>query len=150
MAPLDAGLPQRVAAAVRSAQRLAGQMPSIVAVALVGSWARGAGRPDSDVDLVVLCAEPSELLGSNDWITVFDRSAFLIRANDFGAIQERRLEVPTGLVIEVGIGQTSWAGTTPVDPGTERVIRDGLVSLYDPHALLKALLAAVPPTETQA
>ncbi|MGV9560016.1 nucleotidyltransferase domain-containing protein [Streptomyces sp. NPDC003522] len=30
----------------------------VVGVLLVGSWARGAGRAGSDVDLVVLTAEP--------------------------------------------------------------------------------------------
>jgi hypothetical protein len=33
-----------------------------------------------------------------------------------------------------------WAGTGPVDPGTRRVISDGIRILYDPEGMLGSLL----------
>ncbi len=70
---------------------------------------------------------------------MFGDEVDIVRTADFGAIQERRLRLPTGLVIEVGIAEPSWAATDPLDAGTGRVVRDGMVPLHDPHGLLNAL-----------
>jgi hypothetical protein len=112
-------------------------------VALVGSWARGAGSDESDVDFVVLSTAPAALLSTNDWISGFYPGAELVSTRDFGAIQERRLRLTDGLVVEVGLGAVTWAQTQPLDPGTERVARDGLIALYDPDAVLQTLLATI-------
>lgn len=114
----------------------------IVAVALVGSWARGAARPDSDVDLVVLTDDPSAYLERDDWVEALAPDAALVRTGDWGAIVERRLRLPSGLEVEVGIAQPSWAGKSPVDPGTRRVVVDGMEALYDPRRLLATLVRA--------
>lgn len=136
-------LPANVQAAVDAARRLPHRFPGIVAIGLVGSWAREAGRPDSDVDLVVLTDEPRALLDNLEWRHQFDAGARLVSARDFGALQERRLRCRDGLEIEVGIGTPGWARTRPVDPGTATVVRDGLVAVYDPQGRLAALAAAV-------
>jgi predicted nucleotidyltransferase len=114
----------------------------LVAVALVGSWARNAAHDDSDVDLIVLTDEPALYLESEDWIGEFAPGARLLRTGDWGAIVERRLELPSGLEVEVGVGQRSWGDTTPTDPGTLRVVRDGLRPIHDPQGLLATLAAS--------
>jgi uncharacterized protein (TIGR02569 family) len=116
----------------------------------VGSWARGAARPHSDVDLVILSSEPSRLLAARDWYERIHPEAELVRMDDYGAIQERRLRLPGGLEVEIGIGSPSWAETTPVDDGTRAVTTDGLETVYDPTGLLAALLAvtAAPPAKS--
>jgi len=108
-----ASLPPEIRSVVAATLRLAHDKPSIAAVALVGSWAPGAGRPDSDVDLVLLTTAPEELLGTDDWFGAIRPRARLIRAEDFGAIQERRLRLPGGLEVELGIGEPSWASRAP-------------------------------------
>ena len=112
-----------------------------MAVALVGSWARGAGRAGSDVDLVVLAREPGRLLSEGSWFGVFGSGATLVRSGDFGVIQERRLRRPDGLEVEVevGIGGLGWATAEPADVGSLRVAREGMRVLHDPHRLLHAL-----------
>ena len=132
-------LPEDVQAALDVATRFGTAIEGVAAVALVGSHARRATEPTSDVDLVVLIDSPETMLESNDWFRLFDPHAELIRTGDFGAIHERRLRLPQGLVVEVGIGRTTWAAVDPVDPGTRRVVSDGLVILYDPHDLLNRL-----------
>ena len=92
----------------------------VAALALVGSWARGAPRADSDVDLVLLTVDPPAYVEHEDWIQVLAPGAELVRTGDWGAIVERRLRLPSGLEVEVGIGRPSWAEVTPVDPGTRR------------------------------
>lgn len=43
--------------------------PDISAIGLVGSYARGAEGPGSDVDLVVIARDPSHLLADAAWAT---------------------------------------------------------------------------------
>lgn len=114
----------------------------LAAVALVGSWARRAERPDSDVDLIVLTDDPSLYLERDDWVEALAPGAELVRTADWDAIVERRLRLASGLEVEVGVGRPSWADTAPLDPGTQRVVRDGMRVVHDPRRLLASLVAA--------
>jgi uncharacterized protein len=96
---------------------------------------------DSDIDLVLLTSDPAAYVETSDWIQGFVQGE-LVATRDWGAITERRIRVPTGLEIEVGVGTSDWAMTDPVDPGTRRVVREGFRMLYDPQGLLAALAAA--------
>ncbi|GAB2815306.1 hypothetical protein GCM10027176_19940 [Actinoallomurus bryophytorum] len=90
----------------------------VAGLLLVGSCARGAARPSSDVDFVLLTTAPyavASAAGSAIGEPTLTRS--------WGPITERRF-------------------VTPVDPGTLRVVTDGACSLYDPAGLLAALLGA--------
>lgn len=44
--------------------------------------------------------------------------------------------------MELGVADVSWARLAPVDPGTRRVVNDGLVPLIDKDGLLGALTEA--------
>ena len=123
-------------------QEWATERGDVVASAIVGSWARDAASEDSDVDVVLLTDNPSIYLEGKDWIAGPAPSAELLRTGEWGVIEERRLLLPSGLEIEVGIGPPYWANTAPVDPGTCAVVRDGLTSVFDPRGLLADLIAA--------
>jgi len=127
---------------LQRAQVWASARTDVAAVALVGSWARGEEGPGSDVDLVVLTDDPGAYTEHEDWIDELAPGATLVRTADWAAIVERRLRLPSGLEVEIGLGRPSWAATAPVDPGTLRVVRDGLQALYDPARLLAALVSA--------
>jgi uncharacterized protein len=114
----------------------------VAAAALVGSWARGAARADSDVDLVLLTESPARYTEDESWIEELAAGASVVRRADWGAITERRLRLPSGLELEVGVGRPSWAGVDPVDAGTRRVVTDGMRPLHDPRGLLGALADA--------
>ncbi len=60
-------LPDLVQIAIDVAKRLGANFPGVVAVGLVGSYARDTAGPTSDVDLVVLTDDPAAMLGSGDW-----------------------------------------------------------------------------------
>lgn len=122
---------------------LPGILPGVAAIALVGSSARGAARQDSDIDVVLLTALREVALTADVWLPVFGGGATLVRSADFGAIQERRVRLSNGLVIEVGVGEPAWATARPVDPGTERVTRDGMLPIHDPNRLLADLIRTV-------
>lgn len=129
-------LPPRIREVLTAARSLPAAVQGIVGIALVGSWARGLGRPDSDVDLVVLTSKPDLLLGSTSWFTAFGRGVQLVRSEDFGLLQERRLRLTDGLEVEVCIGGPDWAATSPPDAGSARVVLDGMCILWDPERLL--------------
>jgi predicted nucleotidyltransferase len=136
-------LPKRIEEVLRDARSLANVLPGVVAVGLAGSWARSEGRPESDIDIVVLLTDPAAALDTTAWFSLFGENVELVRSSDFGAIQERRLRLNDGLVVEVGVGAREWASICPLDPGTARVVRDGFMSLYDPRRVLDALQSAV-------
>jgi predicted nucleotidyltransferase len=115
---------------------------SLRAVGLAGSYARNAARADSDVDLVVLAIDPQRLLDDDAWHRRFG-DVRLVRAERFGVLIERRLQLPSGLEIEVGIVSTSWASIDPVDAGTRKVVQDGFRILHDPDGHLKRLVETV-------
>jgi predicted nucleotidyltransferase len=83
-------LPEDVQAVLDVATRLGTAVEGVAAVALVGSYARGAPKPTSDVDLVVLIDSPETLLESTDWLRLFNPRAEVIRTGDFGVRRDRR------------------------------------------------------------
>lgn len=116
-----------------------GHRADVRAIALVGSWARGEARCDSDVDVVLLTTDPSRYLMTDDWALAL--GATVVATRRWGVLTECRLITATGIDVEVGVGDPSWATTTPLDEGTANVARDGLVPVYDPDAVLERLNA---------
>ncbi len=114
----------------------------VLAVALVGSQARGAARADSDVDLVILLGDRQRYLEDAGWTGQFGTALSLAR-EDSGAVQSLRVRYADGLEVEFGLASGEWAATEPVDEGTRRVAADGLRILFDPHGRLARLMAAI-------
>lgn len=112
----------------------AGQ-PGVGAVGLCGSWAAARGRDDSDVDLVVLTARRAPLAADTSWLAgLCGGPARVERVRDWGPhLTEVRAVLDDGLEVEVGLADPAWAAADPVDPGTERVVADGWVTLHDPN-----------------
>lgn len=122
----------------------ASSQPAIRALALVGSYARAEASMSSDIDLVLLADEPEVYVAGTDWIrSAAGRSGKIIRSKAWGPLRERRVELPSGLVVEYGFAPTSWASVDPLDDGTARVVADGFRILYDPEGLLDRLATAV-------
>lgn len=115
--------------------------PDVRAIAFVGSWARDEARAESDLDIVLLTDTPGAYVEDDGWIVELGASG-VVRTMRWGAITERRIALPSGLEVDVGVGEPSWASTTPVNPGTRRVVSDGMRVLHDPDGLLRALVAA--------
>ncbi|MCE7002743.1 nucleotidyltransferase domain-containing protein [Kibdelosporangium philippinense] len=112
----------------------------IAGVLLVGSYARDAARPDSDVDIVILTEIPDQY--TEGWYDEVEIGP-LTRNQAWGPITEWRLISSSGLEVEFGVGSPDWALTDPVDAGTRRVVADGARILYDPKGLLAKLLVDV-------
>ncbi|MGO9322538.1 MAG: nucleotidyltransferase domain-containing protein [Solirubrobacteraceae bacterium] len=115
--------------------------PDVPAIGLVGSWARNEAGAESDLDIVLLTGNPGAYVEDDGWIAELGARS-VVRTRRWGAITERRIVLASGLELDVGIGEPSWAATTPVDPGTRRVVSDGMRIVHDPDGLLRALIAA--------
>lgn len=114
----------------------------VLAVALVGSQARGTARADSDVDLVILLRDPQLYLEDEGWPRRFGVPLSLER-EDWGMVQALRVQYEGGPVDELGVTSAQWAATYPLDEGTRAVAAGGLRILYDPHGLLAGLMGAI-------
>jgi nucleotidyltransferase-like protein len=133
--------PPRVGQVLEQATAWARRRPDIRGLALVGSHARGAAGPGSDVDLVVLTTTPDAYLAGDGWTAALG-AARVVRTRRWGPVVERRLLLEDGLEVEVNLAEPAWAATDPLDPGTRRVAADGMRILHDPDGRLAALADA--------
>lgn len=123
--------------------RWAANRQDIVGLLLVGSYARNAARPDSDIDIVLLTTDQTQYF-NNTWANELALGE-LVRTQAWGPITERRYATASGVEVEIGIGSPEWAQTDPVDPGTHRVVADGARSLHDPAGVLASLIQTCRP-----
>ena len=113
----------------------------VVAVVLVGSWARGDARMDSDVDVVLLTEDQKPYLEGDAWLHELG-GVRLVKTRQWGPLTERRFALCSGLEVELGVAPAYWASADPVDEGTRRVVADGAAVIYDPEGLLARLVVA--------
>jgi ADP-ribose pyrophosphatase YjhB (NUDIX family) len=126
---------------IESVRTWATPRDDIHAVALVGSYARGEARPDSDIDLVLVCADPARYLKDTDWPATFGEVTS-ISFEDWGLVQSMRVAYRDGREVEFGITSTTWL-TIPADAGTAAVLRGGSAVLLDRNGRLERLLRSV-------
>jgi hypothetical protein len=123
--------------------------PKIRAVAVVGSRARGGGRPDSDIDLMLLATDPDGFRADTTWVGQIDWHAIDIRPRkwqdeEYGTAWSRRVWLADRRwQVELTFASLSWANTDPPDSGTRRVISDGCRILHDPDELSSRLCEAI-------
>lgn len=110
----------------------------ILAVALVGSYARGTARRDSDVDLVVLTTAPLKYAADVDWARRLG-SVANHAIEHWGRVTSVRVWYESGLEVEFGFATPGWV-SAPLDEGTRRVVAGGLRVLMDRDAVLASLV----------
>lgn len=112
--------------------------PDLMALALVGSHARGEGGPDSDVDLIILLRNPEEYLKDRDWISEFGEPGHILQEK-WGKVTSLRVLYTNGLEVEYGLANLEW-GSDPSDEGDAQVIVNGLIILYEKDRHLSSKL----------
>ena len=119
----------------------------ILGLALVGSRAQGAARPDSDIDLILLVVEPASFRGDSwlDEIPWEDARAIGWHDADYGKAWSRHVRLERPFEIEFTFCRGSWAATNPVDEGTAGVVSKGCRVLLDKGRLFENLLAIAAP-----
>ena len=124
--------------------------PTIRALAVVGSHARGTARADSDIDLVLLTINPDFFRDDTTWLkdsihwSACGACPCKWQDEDYGLLWSRRVWLDQNQgEIEIGFALPSWADVNPLEPGTQHVIADGCRILHDPDGLLARLCVAV-------
>lgn len=128
-----AAQPDEVEQLLAHVARWAARQPDLVAVALVGSRARGDARADSDVDLVLLSHEPGRYIYAEEWAGELGGVAVLASAQR-GMLVEQRLRTESGTELDIAIGPPRWAQSAPAEIGVR--------AIHDPDRLLKHLTRA--------
>jgi len=123
---------------------LAASRSDVVALALVGSHARGSAAAGSDIDLVVLSPSPSAFresvwLDQIPW-TSLGFAVATYRDAEYGAVWSRHVSLTNNVLVEFSFAHPTWAAISPCDPGTRAVVQAGCRALYDPLGLLHALV----------
>jgi predicted nucleotidyltransferase len=108
---------------------------TIVGVALVGSYARGAAKPDSDIDLVILSSEVEDLINNRSWLEKFAQVKSC-DIEDWGLVTSLRVHYQDGKEVEFGLASPRWV-SLPLDAGTQRVIKEGIKILFDPKGIME-------------
>ena len=108
--------------------------PDLLALALVGSYARGEASPESDVDLILLLRNPKEYLKDRDWISEFGEPGPIVQ-EEWGKVTSLRVLYADGLEVEFGLANLEW-GSDSSDEGDAQVIKNGLVVLYEKNGHL--------------
>jgi predicted nucleotidyltransferase len=112
----------------------ASDQPDVQGLALVGSYARGAAREDSDIDLVILTDQPQKYLDDIQWVERFG-TVEKHQTEDYGKLTSLRVWYQNGVEVEYGLTTPDWAAT-PLDAGTREVILGGMIVLFERGILL--------------
>jgi len=128
-ADLTNEIDMNVRAFLQSVVEWAKNEPGLMALALVGSHARGEASPESDVDLILLLRNPMEYLEDRDWISGFGDPRQIVQ-EDWGKVTSLRVLYADGLEVEYGLANLEW-GSDPSDEGDASVIQNGLIVLYE-------------------
>ena len=115
---------------------------NLCALALLGSWARGEATAASDLDLLVLAAQPRVYRGSRPQLAAIGLAAAGYRILSrrrvrYGVVTSQILTLEPDAELELAFGGPDWAEIAGTDPGTTAVIRGGFRILVDKDGWLR-------------
>jgi hypothetical protein len=112
----------------------ASAQPDILALALIGSYARDAATDTSDVDLVLISTNPKQYLQDPGWVHQFG-VVEKQQVEYYGLLTSIRVWYTDGREVEYGITDGRWSAI-PLDEGSQRVISDGMLVLFEQNHIL--------------
>jgi hypothetical protein len=120
----------------------------VFGLAIVGSWARGSARSDSDIDLMVLVPKPQAFRCDDLWLAEIQWGEARVTGwhdADYGMVWSRHVRLEPPCEMEFTFCALSWTATDPVDPGSLNVVSTGCRILVDKLGLFESLLAEASP-----
>lgn len=107
-------------------------------IILVGSYARGDNRDNSDVNVIILADDPQEFFKKIEFFKHFG-NIFSVE-NSRKGILSFKIACHEDTEIQLSIVPCIWAQAEPIDPETLKVILNGVSILWDPRGQLEKLI----------
>ena len=101
----------------------------IESILIVGSYARGTNKESSDLDIVIITSNKSDMIANQDFIREFGE-VYKQQTEYYGACTSIRVWYKDGKEVEFGIVEPSWI-SMPLDAGTSQVLSDGYKIIID-------------------
>ena len=101
---------------------------SVEEALIVGSVARNSYHEDSDIDVVLICRQPSVFTEDHSWVS-FWAEPLKTQAEQYGIVTSIR-SFYEGLEVEYAVAPLSWL-SKPLDEGTLQVLQGGYLILLD-------------------
>ncbi len=113
----------------------------VLAVLLVGSYARNKQHEKSDIDIMIITTDDMKYFSDYKWINEIAEVSAVEKEN-WGIINTLRF-FSGKTEIELNICSTEWI-TLPLDPETERVLRDGYIIIFERNDSLLKIKKTIP------
>ena len=101
----------------------------IESIVVVGSYARGTNKENSDLDLVILTSNKPDMAANQDFVQDFGE-VYKQQTEYYGACTSIRVWYKDGKEVEFGIVDPTWV-SKPLDAGTHKVLSDGYKIVID-------------------
>ena len=101
----------------------------IESVLIVGSYARGTNKENSDIDIIIISSNKSEMVADQLFTQAFGE-VHKQQTEYYGACTSIRVWYGDGKEVEFGIEEPSWI-SIPLDSGTNKVLSDGYELIVD-------------------
>lgn len=101
----------------------------IESVLIVGSYARGTNKENSDIDIIIITSNKSEMVTDQLFTQAFGE-VHKQQTEYYGACTSIRVWYGDGKEVEFGIVEPSWI-SIPLDSGTFKVLSDGYKLIVD-------------------
>lgn len=110
---------------------------NIESVLIIGSYARGTNKENSDLDVVIITSNKSDMITNQHFTQEFGE-VYKQQTEYYGACTSIRAWYSDGKEVEFGIVEPSWI-TIPLDTGTYQVLSDGYKLIVDKKQYFKNL-----------
>ena len=123
---------------INKLKEFAANTPHIESVLIVGSYARGTNKEDSDLDLVIVTSDKTRMVANQEFVEHFGPIKKK-QTEHYGACTSIRVWYENGMEVEFGIVEPSWIAK-PLDAGTYQVLSDGYRIIVDKMSYFENVL----------
>ena len=128
--------PEDVQRLLLAIEAWASRRSDVLGLAVVGSWAQGSARPDSDLDIMLLVKSPAAYRADSRWLSAIDwrQAGFTLvgfEDADYGNVWSRHVQLKPLAEVELTSAEMTWASLDLIDEGAASVVTKGCRVIFD-------------------